>query len=670
MKKKHAAQPFAPSPPLHRKGVRHAAGSVSHPGRRLKRGFGLLDLTLSLGIGAMAIAGLFQLEADTESGMRAIGLAQTMNQVSLATKGYLSSYSQAILSQTSPGDVVSVPITGSSGPVSGTTSLTSSGVLPASFTASAPLGQKLAVLLMHVAATTQVPEHMEGLVTTYGGNNLNDRQLGLVVNKIGGAGGAMMATPAPEISKASIQGAYGGWSYPAASWRTTTGFQPATGHAMEVVDVVGSPVSEYLDRYNTGNPEANTMHTDINMNNQNLSNTLTVSGVGSQDLYLNNSSHTGRVIMWNGGEACNSNSTGCHFDISDDGGFYDNNNNWVQFQGTNSMGGLRIAGTGNNLDVTGRTFAEGRLYAQAGEDIQGTNTLSFSSFGGSLSMFDNNWLRASGGDGFYGILAPMMAASKFVDSNNSNYYLTPSGDSYLNFVNMQSAWVNGIMNVAGNFYAHADAQIDGNLTVGGRIAANGYSPTEGLPNGMYGGVHAWDLIAEGSLGVGKDSGGNVMTNFAADGTGHVGTTLTIGQKAIIGNANGTAISGNGCSDVGALAQATDGTGALLTCVRGIWTTPGGFLNQKTYSWMTSGTNTSGGTWFINTAAQTDGHDSANRWGSMALVVNGQIVCEQVGTESDHASCAAMVLPGMSWNVYMTAYRFENEWTTITGANLP
>lgn len=499
---------------------RHAVHLASR--KRIRSGFGLLDLMLALFIGAMALVAFFQLEEDTQQGLQATGMAQNLEVVAQAGQSYMKVNGSTLMNDLSTGSSVEVPLTGDSGPYSGMGSLASTGYFPSGFTTSVPRGQSIAFIVYHAAASGAVPEHLEGLVTTYGGSDFTDRQLGLIVNKIGGSGGAILRSPPPGIDSDTIQGAYGGWSYPASQWATQN-VTPQAGHAMLSLSAIASPVSEFLDRYDTGNPEANTMHTDINLNDYSLANTYSVYGRDNSDLLLGNSSHTGRVVMENGGMACNGDATDCHFDISDDGGFYDHNDGWITFKGNYSNTGIKLKGDGDNLDVEGITVTEGGVITSDAKgvifasspsdqssctssctDVQNTTDASLT--------YDGTWLNATGSSAFAGIRAAIMSASEFVDENDSNYYVKPSGSSYLSFLNAEKAYISGTLEVVGLITADTDIRVEG------KIGQGDYGPGDGLPNGWAGGFSGWDGMFHGSIGVGNnlDSNGHAQTYI--DGT--------------------------------------------------------------------------------------------------------------------------------------------------------
>jgi hypothetical protein len=53
----------------------------------------------------------------------------------------------------------------------------------------------------------------------------------------------------------------------------------------------------------------------------------------------------------------------------------------------------------------------------------------------------------------------------------------------------------------------------GDQTKAGRLGLQGQSASSGYPNGWAGGLHAWDVFAEGTVGAGKTAAGGVRSYF-------------------------------------------------------------------------------------------------------------------------------------------------------------
>lgn len=466
-----------------------------------RRGFSLLDVLLALGISAVMYANIAQLQNDMTNSLHAQATANQMITLSKASQSYITAnYKTLSALASSP---LEVPITGNSN-WQGIGDLTSTGLLPDTFTNNMPFGQKVHLVVRKINATSTIPEHLEGMLLTDGGAPMNDRLVGMAMAKLGGNGGGIMKTPPPGINKSNIQGSFASWSSPISNW-STGNITPSYGHVAMNLMTVGSPVSEWLNRYDTGNPEANRMHTDIDMNNNNLKNTNIIYSQNGKDLYLQDKDHTGRVVTWNGGIACDANITGCHFDISDDGGFYDNNDYWITFNGTASGKGMKITGPGNNLDVQGQTIAEQGIQVSDNMGVQWSNSPQVNGSVEASATYAGGWININGGSGFQGISTNIIQANKLLDRNNNNYYVVPSGYSHMNYARYE-----------------------------GHIGTNGLDPNSGYPSGWAGGIHTFDVYSDGgSLGAGRNGELNAYIN--RDGQGYLSDTLQVNGKVTAGN---------------------------------------------------------------------------------------------------------------------------------------
>src|SRR3546814_20755087 len=79
---------------------------------------------------------------------------------------------------------------------------------------------------------------LEALVTTYGGEDIPDREAGRIAGLIGAAGGFMMQNP-PSGMAGQVAGAYGGWRVPASSW-SASAQTPSVGRVMSTLAFVGA----------------------------------------------------------------------------------------------------------------------------------------------------------------------------------------------------------------------------------------------------------------------------------------------------------------------------------------------------------------------------------------------------------------------------------------------
>ncbi len=75
------------------------------------------------------------------------------------------------------------------------------------------------------------------------------------------------------------------------------------------------------------------------------------------------------------------------------------------------------------------------------------------------------------------------------------------------------------------------------LKVNGNIGTNGLLPGSGLPGGWGGGVHTWDVYAEGTVGVG--SGGNVQASMDRNGNGNFNGRVIVSGGVKVGQSDCT-----------------------------------------------------------------------------------------------------------------------------------
>lgn len=207
------------------------------------------------------------------------------------------------------------------------------------------------------------------------------------------------------------------------------------------------------------------------------------------------------------------------------------------------------------------------------------------------------------------------------------------------------------------------------------IGVAGFSPTAGIPAGWGGGVHTWDMYAEGGVGVGTGGSlGATITNngeFISNGgwfrsTGNTGwysqtygggiymqdgnwvrvyndkglyTGGQVQAGSMVSNGrleakefaqiDGLANVGWSCGPNGVLAQAADGSG-MVQCKQGVWTlmqglsdsqqvaSPSsscGFNTTPAYATCPTGYKISGGGYTINSYSPTPGNQASAPWGN-------------------------------------------------------
>jgi len=501
--------------------------ALSHAGRR-RHGFGILDTFLSLGIAAFALASLMQIQNDRYARDRMSMMAQTLQMVSQSAMSYVKANNTALLNDISSGSSAQVGITGTqSGVATGT--LAQSGYIPDDFSPTLPFHQQLGLILRHVAAAGSSPEHIEAMLVTYGGEEIPDRYLGIAATYASGNAGFI---PSYDVTGASgtIHGVNGLWSASAADW-STSGITPSSGHLMYDVTPMYTALSPWMNRYDIGIPDANTMHTTLFMNNNNMNNTSEIDAEAGKDIYVHASSGGNwqaspvgsKLDIYGSGFLCADNETDCGMTVSDDGGFYDPNDGWITFYGSYSGGGVRNEGAldvGGDATLAQTTTVSGTItVGQSGShdgqvtmDGAASSTDADQSFSSAMTLdADSNsryWLNLNGASGFQGVYANIMAASDgFMSNSNDSYVVNPANESYFNYLSMVEAWVSGALTVSKNLTLAADLVAQGSVKAGGFVTTNGQGTTDLPDDSMTSGLVTDTFNTKSDMSVGGDSNG-------------------------------------------------------------------------------------------------------------------------------------------------------------------
>lgn len=642
-------------------------------------GFTILEVGIAIAI-AMLLSSLWtrSISHSTQviSDQRA---AQQMQYVTDAARKYVQANSY-VLAQTVPvgGGTIEIPVARTSShqqaPApynSNLPSLQGGGYLSASFIDSGFHGQHYAFLIQQPTAGD-----IESIITTTGGQVLSDQELGQIVQYIkDGSGGSVMTNMIGGIEPGTLVGSGGAWSYAPGAWQSADA--PVQGHYAANVNYAGQIVlQDFLYRHNIGIHEGNTMHTDIDANNNSLNNAHTVD---SQYLQNTQSNNTGTLTVLNsnlagsyqtntqgfgaktpgGGNAvgfkdglyaCTDNASGCGVQVSDDGGFYDNNDFWITYQGPGK--GLHLAGQNNNLMVDHKIGAMG---------------------------FDPNENLPNG-------LAGGMSSWDFVSHGGVYSIAHGTGNigAYLSDASVGIRDDSGYTTIA---YMQKNPDTGkGEIYASGRMGSAGYQPGQGDPQGWVGGLSTFDVVSHGTIAAAVDNNGvaNVYLGGYWGGQNH-GTisasesisgrifrptlVVTAGDSCT-GNVNG-AFGGQMSFALQNGDIARDSHGAILSCTDGIWSTSSMFQHNITTEALYQGVNNSDAVQFVTTRWHTDGNDNRHKWASVMLYVDGNVVCQQVGTENDWATCSAMVPVGSSWstttNDFLPGSLQRGEWTTIASA---
>lgn len=508
----------------------------------MKKGFTIFDTVLFILMSMISYATYLQSKENTQQSVIADSIGSTMLDIKEAGTQWIHNNSSNAIQQMSDGEVVSIPLTGDTGPFNNTTSLFPSGQIPNNYSPNLPYGQKVAFLIKKVPATNTTPEHIESLITSYGGINYTNRLLGLTAEKIGVTGGAIMNNYKDMTSiQGNIQGTYGSWSYPSSYW-TAQGdggidYTPKTGHISMIGNNFGGVVTEYLNRYNTGNSEANRMHTDMDINNYNVTTVNTVNGNQNQNLFLGSTTNGNNIVMPRNLTVCDQNHNGCGVILNTSSSIINDGNGWTSL---NTGGrGLYIAGAQYpNMRVQTSVFTA----PSTGDEINHPSGIIFnynSTQGVGAHLFQTSIgsgiLTLTGNNGFSGLdIFPQNGATEAdIKILRDRIYGDANGNIILEVPSQKGSYV-------------SSQHIDGSMSSLATNAAN--------------------------LG---DS-----TGMAQDGENYP-ATYTLGSSG--------QIIGGPCSPNGRIAASTDKEGTLLTCIDGKWYNQGKqSFNYKVYGGSAAG----------------------------------------------------------------------------------
>lgn len=281
------------------------AGSRTAARRRAQAGaIGLTDALLGVAVTAMVLPTMVSLTNQQTRETQDQVAAQQLKAVGEATRVYVRDHFAALYNGIYQGSLA--------GDFLQIADLAGSGYLPANFAVQNAYKQSFVVLLRIVADTSpscpspdfsQLPDGVnckaliEAVVVTTGGTVL-DPVHASHVGVLAGAGGGIVA------DNGTVRGSYGSWCEDltlfggitasatcphdprpsrsnALASAAYTFARPAQGGVSLGLFFNGSDLmSEYLNRFNTGNPEDNTMHTGVDMGGHGLTNVSTVQIAG------------------------------------------------------------------------------------------------------------------------------------------------------------------------------------------------------------------------------------------------------------------------------------------------------------------------------------------------------------------------------------------------------
>lgn len=237
--------------------------------RRRRRGFATLDVLIAIGIIAYAMPKIISYgtrlsEASTDTIARS-QLAQFRE----ATTEFSRSQYSALLAEA---------VAGGGSTARSAAELRAAGALPATFPDTNPFGQTYRAIYR-----VDTPGRLDWWAAAVGGTPpVEDRVAGIA--DAFGADGGYVSRKTPT----RLRGVGNTFDIPVASVTVGGVGLPAGSIAVASYYSSSSVLTNYLYRYDIGLPEANTMHTAINMNGQNI--------VNAMDVSLTATGSTGRTL--------------------------------------------------------------------------------------------------------------------------------------------------------------------------------------------------------------------------------------------------------------------------------------------------------------------------------------------------------------------------------------
>jgi len=265
-----------------------------------------------------------------------------------------------------------------------------------------------------------------------------------------------------------------------------------------------------------------------------------------------------------------------------------------------------------------------------------------------------------------------MHATAYYGHTDWGYYMQPQGTNRLNYVD------------ANNVHAYGEVQADGWMRAGGNVVANAFLGQQNHgyyvdPDGTsrmnypvadniysYGWMQADVFYDRHNNGYYlQPRGTNRMNSVVADASHTYGTSA-----ANVFTVHGVASAGGGCGGHANGTIARTSAGALLSCVSGVWQSPGGGGFEGRYSGTVSGvgtasgSNTTGGTIFMqvwnggNDTYGNNGDARGNRCFLEGFVSNGLVARQYRSNHENDMQCfiSFAVGPGDGWRIESYPYQ--------------
>jgi hypothetical protein len=240
----------------------------------------VLNITLALALILTAFGSAIGLSIETAYHFRDRATAVDLQVAAVAAQQYLSNNAQTIEAGLAPGASAAIPLTTSQGLTSNFPSVQSQGLIDNNFSGIDPYSQNLAIIVTEVSSNEYY-----AIVISYGGTSIANADLGQILSLAGGLSGAV-TRQADGGSSANILGLYNSWSAKTSEFSGNSSGVPITaGHYAYLLNLqpASTTLSDYMNRNNTGDVEANTMHSNMRLNNNSITNvqSLTWAGGGS-----------------------------------------------------------------------------------------------------------------------------------------------------------------------------------------------------------------------------------------------------------------------------------------------------------------------------------------------------------------------------------------------------
>ena len=237
--------------------------------RRRTRGFSTLDYILATGLILIALPTIAALNNKTIQDDLDAVTARQLAQLCQGANSYEIANFATLLAQTAA-QPTTVPIA----------TLQAQGYISPNFNAIGPSAQTYRLVIAQPA-----PNEIHPLIVSTGGTPLNELRAANIALAAGYAGGGYIS----NLDPTNLRGARATYGPIPLATFNAPGVTLTPGHvACDSFYSANNTLSPFLNRFNTGVPEANTMHANIDVNQHELTNT--------RDVLLSSTTSTGRRL--------------------------------------------------------------------------------------------------------------------------------------------------------------------------------------------------------------------------------------------------------------------------------------------------------------------------------------------------------------------------------------